>query len=107
MATGTAQMMLQCIFNGSLSMQDKEIERRPYHRNCSYALHKSKGVCSNPCPQQSKSLFPKKQSWTNYSLSTAASKLSGPSSLVDKLLVRNKEDANGTLPQKIEFIVGP
>ena len=105
MATGAAQMMLQCIFNGSLSLQDKEIERRPYHRNCSYALHKSKGVCSNPCPQQS--LFPKKQSWTNYSLSTAASKLSGPSSLVDKLLVRNKEDANGTLSQKIEFIVGP
>ncbi|KAL0013621.1 hypothetical protein SO802_000690 [Lithocarpus litseifolius] len=34
----------------------------------------------------------------------AASKLSGPSSLVDKLLVRNKEDANGTLSQKIEFI---
>lgn len=28
-----------CVFDGSLSMQDFLIERRPYHRNCGCALH--------------------------------------------------------------------
>ncbi|PQP97438.1 hypothetical protein Pyn_10107 [Prunus yedoensis var. nudiflora] len=41
---GVAGMMFQCAFEGSLSMQDTEIERRPYHKNCTCALHKFKVV---------------------------------------------------------------
>ncbi|BFG38636.1 hypothetical protein CerSpe_249100 [Prunus speciosa] len=47
-SAGVAGMMFQCVFEGSLSMRDSEIERRPYHKNCSCALHRSEGdACSN------------------------------------------------------------
>ncbi|KAL6282972.1 hypothetical protein ACE6H2_013901 [Prunus campanulata] len=60
-------MMFQCVFEGSLSMQGSEIERRPYHKNCSCALHRFEGdVCSNAC--QRNISFPKKQSWSDSSL---------------------------------------
>ncbi|KAB2618845.1 hypothetical protein D8674_014714 [Pyrus ussuriensis x Pyrus communis] len=55
--------MFQCVFEGSLSMQDTGIERRPYHKNCSCALHSKAGVCSNAC--QRNISFPKKQSWSD------------------------------------------
>lgn len=62
MATITAEMMLRYVFDGSLSMNDFEIERRPYHRDCKCALHKSKGSeRSSCCPGNSRiSNFPKK-----------------------------------------------
>ncbi|KAB2618841.1 hypothetical protein D8674_014710 [Pyrus ussuriensis x Pyrus communis] len=60
---GISGMMLQCVFQGSLSMQDTEIERRPYHKNCGCALHSNAGVCSNAC--QRNFSFPKKQSWSD------------------------------------------
>ncbi|KAE8126142.1 hypothetical protein FH972_020886 [Carpinus fangiana] len=98
MAAGAADMMLQCVYEGSLSMHDMEIERRPYHRNCSCALHKLKGVYSiNACSshhQRNNISFPKKNSWTDCcSLSISASKSSSqlPSLLVD-LSNRNRED---------------
>ncbi|CAB4307200.1 unnamed protein product [Prunus armeniaca] len=62
MATGVAAMMLQSVIEVSISMHDMEIEHRPYHRNCSCALHKLKRICSNACPpQQSDISFPKKK----------------------------------------------
>ncbi|KAH0970222.1 hypothetical protein GBA52_022378 [Prunus armeniaca] len=80
-SAGVAGMMFQCVFEGSLSMRDTEIERRPYHKNCSCALHKSKeGACSNAC--QRNISFPKKQSWSDGSLcmqaASASSKFSSP-----------------------------
>ncbi|KAL6221352.1 hypothetical protein ACLB2K_009103 [Fragaria x ananassa] len=70
---GASGMMFQCVLEGSISMHDTVIERRPYHKNCNCALHKSKGgVCSNTCSQQRTISFPKKQSWTDGSLSMAA-----------------------------------
>ncbi|KAL6226193.1 hypothetical protein ACLB2K_000156 [Fragaria x ananassa] len=70
---GASGMMFQCVFEGSLSMRDIEIERRPYHKNCNCALHKSKrGACSNVCPQQSNLSFPKKHSWIDGSLCMSA-----------------------------------
>ncbi|CAA3016317.1 Hypothetical predicted protein [Olea europaea subsp. europaea] len=50
-ATGAADMMFRCVFEGSLSMCDMDIERRPYHRNCTCALHKQKSSCSNALPR--------------------------------------------------------
>ncbi|BFG39493.1 hypothetical protein CerSpe_257670 [Prunus speciosa] len=58
-------------------MQDMEVERRPYHKNCTCALHKSKGgVCSNACPQKRNISFPKKLSWTDGSLCMQAASTS-------------------------------
>ncbi|GMJ07250.1 hypothetical protein HRI_004394200 [Hibiscus trionum] len=83
MATGAAEMMFRCVFNGSISMQDGFIERRPYHRNCKCALHKLKGGCSSTCSSRTTKLpFPKKQAWGNCCLSLSASKLSSQSPLL-------------------------
>ncbi|CAL9028135.1 unnamed protein product [Prunus brigantina] len=62
MATGIAAMMLRSVIEVSISMHDMEIEHRPYHRNCSCALHKLKSICSNACPPQQRNIsFPKKK----------------------------------------------
>ncbi|KAK4265313.1 hypothetical protein QN277_026380 [Acacia crassicarpa] len=66
-------MMLRCVFNGSLSMQDMEVERRPYHKNCSCALHKSKGNSPATACQQRMISFTKR---TRRCLSLKASKSS-------------------------------
>ncbi|KAK9697934.1 hypothetical protein RND81_08G070800 [Saponaria officinalis] len=34
-----------CVFDGSISGPHCEIDRRPYHRNCGCALHRSGGGC--------------------------------------------------------------
>ncbi|KAK4604628.1 hypothetical protein RGQ29_012909 [Quercus rubra] len=87
-------MMLQCVFGGSLSIHDMEIERRPYHRYCNCALHNLKDGSSNSCSHQRNISFPRKQSQTKCSLSIAASKSSSHSSLLDELSNRNGEDTN-------------
>ncbi|KAJ1440100.1 hypothetical protein SESBI_02337 [Sesbania bispinosa] len=74
MTIGAAQVMLRCVFDGSISMQSVEKERRPYHKNCSCELHKLKHGCSCAFPQQRMVAFPKRQSWSDCSLSTKASK---------------------------------
>ncbi|KAG6676716.1 hypothetical protein I3843_15G156900 [Carya illinoinensis] len=91
MAAGAAETMLRCVFDGCLSMQDKEIERRPYHRNCSCAMHNLKGASSSDCFHQRKISFPNKHSRTENSLSIAASKSSYGS-------VRRKEVRNYCQP---------
>ncbi|XP_048322283.2 uncharacterized protein LOC125419813 [Ziziphus jujuba] len=102
MATKAAQMMLQCVFEGSISMHDTEIARRPYHKNCGCALHSSKGACSNSCPTQRKLFFPKKQSWSNSSLSISASSSSSSHlhSLPHDGSNRNREDVNWDLSNR-------
>ncbi|KAK4369869.1 hypothetical protein RND71_009344 [Anisodus tanguticus] len=74
MATGAAAMMLQCVFDGSLSMSDMDIERRPYHKNCSCALHKQKGEQPNTCVHSRNISFPKMQKRQDITLSIEASK---------------------------------
>ncbi|KAI3513836.1 hypothetical protein L1887_12033 [Cichorium endivia] len=49
MATGAAAMMLHCVFEGSLSMSEIDKERRPYHKNCSCALHRPKDETPTTC----------------------------------------------------------
>ena len=92
MATGAAaEMMLRCVLEGSLVMQEIEVERRPYHRNCSCALHNLKGVCSSACSRTRNISFSKKKTWNDCSLSMAASQLSSQSSLHGGSLVRSME----------------
>ncbi|PRQ46212.1 hypothetical protein RchiOBHm_Chr2g0086611 [Rosa chinensis] len=100
MATlGISGMMFHCVFEGSLSMQDTEIERRPYHKNCNCALHRSMGdACSNACPQQRNISFPKKQSWADSFLCIAtASKFSSQHSFLanTSTFTGNRESVNG------------
>jgi hypothetical protein len=102
MTTVAAEMMLRCVFDGCLSMQDMEIERRPYHRNCSCQLHKLKGFSFNACPHQRNVSFPKKHSWTDCCpLSIAASKSSSQRSLLGDLSSRNRED--GKFLQRLDM----
>ncbi|KAL9399698.1 hypothetical protein Peur_008659 [Populus x canadensis] len=54
--------MFRCVFDGCISMDSMEIERRPCHRNCNCALHKSKAGSSPSFPQPRNILFPEKQS---------------------------------------------
>ncbi|KAJ0091457.1 hypothetical protein Patl1_14832 [Pistacia atlantica] len=59
-AIGATEMMLKGLFHGSLLLDDTSIERRPYHRNCSCALHKLNGGFSAACSQKTHVSFPKK-----------------------------------------------
>ncbi|KAJ4709666.1 Zinc finger, SWIM-type [Melia azedarach] len=75
-AAGAGEMMLvRCAFEGSLSMHDVEIERRPYHKNCGCALHNQKGsaaVCSIASAKHNNLSFRSKKSWAHCSMSMAA-----------------------------------
>ncbi|XVF47955.1 hypothetical protein PTKIN_Ptkin03bG0151200 [Pterospermum kingtungense] len=88
MGSGAGVMMFRCVFEGSIVMQDSSIERRPYHRSCDCALHKLKGVCSSACSRPSNISLPKKQPWTDCSLSISASKFSSQSSLPEVSSIR-------------------
>ncbi|KAK7347166.1 hypothetical protein VNO80_21693 [Phaseolus coccineus] len=81
MATGACQMMLRFVFEGSISLHDMEIERRPYHKNCGCALHNLNGICSKACPQKTCVSFTKKTSWTECCMYTTTSKFSSQSFL--------------------------
>ncbi|KAG5593986.1 hypothetical protein H5410_035218 [Solanum commersonii] len=79
MISGAAEMMLQCVvFDGSLPMLDMDIERRPYHRNCSCTLHQKKGKQLNTCVH-GRNISPKRQKQKDITLSITASKFSSPS----------------------------
>ncbi|KAL2481210.1 hypothetical protein Adt_34176 [Abeliophyllum distichum] len=95
MATGAADLMFRHVFEGSLSMCDIDIERRPYHRNCTCALHKQKGTCSKAVSHSRNISFPKKELWNKCSLiSVSASTVSSTSSYVGDSSVRSREYIN-------------
>lgn len=96
MATGAAaEMMLRCVLEGSLVMQELEVERRPYHRNCSCALHNLKStVCSSAACSRTRNIsFSKKKTWNIDSSLTMASttQFSSQSSLQGGHTVRGNE----------------
>ncbi|KAL2481212.1 hypothetical protein Adt_34178 [Abeliophyllum distichum] len=95
MATAATDLMFRCVFEGSLSMCDMDIDRRPYHRNCTCALHKQKGICSNSVSHRSNISFPKKDLWNKCSLiSVSASTFSSRSSHDGDSPVRSRECIN-------------
>ncbi|KAL4345969.1 hypothetical protein HN51_064114 [Arachis hypogaea] len=52
MATGASQMMMvRGVMEGSISTKDRNVERRPYHKNCGCELHNSNPE-NGVCPQQ-------------------------------------------------------
>ncbi|KAF9662802.1 hypothetical protein SADUNF_Sadunf18G0092200 [Salix dunnii] len=52
MATGSADGFFRYVYDGCLSGSDMGIDRRPYHRNCRCALHKSKENCPHALPRR-------------------------------------------------------
>ncbi|CAA3005083.1 Hypothetical predicted protein [Olea europaea subsp. europaea] len=95
MAARAANLMFQYAFEGSLSMYDMDIERRPYHRNCTCALHKQKAACSNAVSRRRNVSFPKKELWNKCSLiSVSASTISSHSSYFGDSSVRSNEHSN-------------
>lgn len=90
MASGAAEMVFQFIFDASLS-NFESMERRPYHRNCSCALHKLKGTDCSTCYNSKYVVsFPKKKQFPNhYSFSITAPTVPSQSSLSREFNVRS------------------
>lgn len=80
MATGAAEGMMRCVFEGCLSGCDTGIERRPYHRYCGCALHKFGRKGSKGSRGGKNISYPMRRSWSEGSLVLAASGCCSPSS---------------------------
>ncbi|KAI6703292.1 hypothetical protein NL676_012428 [Syzygium grande] len=91
MATIAAETMLRCVVEGSLSVNDVEIERRPYHRNCGCALHKLKGDWPTACSHHKNVSLPRRELTSNCSFSMAAFKFSSHSSLLNGSSISSKD----------------
>ncbi|KAF5805122.1 hypothetical protein HanRHA438_Chr05g0215081 [Helianthus annuus] len=83
MASGAAgDSIFGNVFGGCISSDDIGIKRRPYHRNCSCALHKSgeNHHCSHALPP--KVSYPVRRSWSEGCLvaMTSAAAASSPGS---------------------------
>ncbi|KAI6703294.1 hypothetical protein NL676_012430 [Syzygium grande] len=89
MSTIADETTLRRVLDGSLSLNDTQIEQRPYHRNCNCALDKAKGSPSG-CSRHSKISFAKKELWADSSLSMATRKVSPQSSFT----VKGRENSN-------------
>ncbi|KAK6156572.1 hypothetical protein DH2020_010820 [Rehmannia glutinosa] len=64
MATGAAgDGLLRGMFEGCISGGDMGIQRRPYHKNCKCALHKSRGHCAHSS-RNSVVSYPIRRSWS-------------------------------------------
>ncbi|XP_059637097.1 uncharacterized protein LOC132279180 [Cornus florida] len=74
MATGAAagDGLFRGGFEGCLSGSDMGIQRRPYHRNCSCALHKSRGHCSHGSRLANIVKYPIRRSWSEGCLALMA-----------------------------------
>ncbi|KAI3805435.1 hypothetical protein L1987_27814 [Smallanthus sonchifolius] len=59
-------------FEGCITSGDLEITRRPYHRNCSCALHKTHGKCS-PISSVTNVSYPIRRVWSEGSLALMVS----------------------------------
>uniref|UniRef100_A0A162A9Z1 Uncharacterized protein n=1 Tax=Daucus carota subsp. sativus TaxID=79200 RepID=A0A162A9Z1_DAUCS len=92
----SGHMLPQYVFDSSLSLSDMDIERRPYHRNCSCALHKPKDARPRACFQHGNVAFSKIQSWIDCSMSVAATKSSSQSLFNSDLSGKNR-DKDGLL----------
>lgn len=76
MASGAADGLFRCVYEGCISGCDTGIERRPYHRNCGCALHnKSRKASSHALPARpcKKNVsYPMRRSWSEGSLALQA-----------------------------------
>nr|GMD76989.1 uncharacterized protein LOC109177774 [Ipomoea batatas]GMD80163.1 uncharacterized protein LOC109177774 [Ipomoea batatas] len=80
MAAGAASSdgLLRAVFDGCIS-HDAGIKRRPYHRNCSCALHKLRGHCSHLAGNKNAVSYPIRRSWSEGCLALATGAGAGAS----------------------------
>ncbi|KAF3453012.1 hypothetical protein FNV43_RR03445 [Rhamnella rubrinervis] len=80
-AASAADGVFRCVFDGCIAGCDA-IERRPYHRNCSCALHKSRQQCGHAWHKTKNISYPMRRAWSEgcLSLHLVASANSSPSS---------------------------
>ncbi|KAI3709337.1 hypothetical protein L2E82_39097 [Cichorium intybus] len=69
--------MFQRVYGGCISTDDLAIRRRPYHHNCSCALHKSGG---GHCSHVAKVSYPIRRSWSESSIVAMKSVAASPGS---------------------------
>ena len=100
MATIAVKMMPHCVLDGSIAVNDMEIKRRPYHRNCSCGLHKSKVAESTACSQPRNVSFRMKQPWNDCSLSVASVKFPCEHYSASDSSVRDSEHTDGALSHR-------
>ncbi|PIA45674.1 hypothetical protein AQUCO_01600123v1 [Aquilegia coerulea] len=87
MASGAAEGLIRCVLDGCLSESGVEIERKPYHRNCSCALHKPKGQCYKVSNGNKKISYPMRRSYSESCLALAESNFASPSSSPSYMLL--------------------
>ncbi|CAH1449208.1 unnamed protein product [Lactuca virosa] len=69
--------MFQRVYGGCISTDDMGVRRRPYHHNCSCALHKSGG---GHCSHLAKVSYPIRRCWSEGSIVAITSMASPDSS---------------------------
>ncbi|KAI3839377.1 hypothetical protein MKX03_032659 [Papaver bracteatum] len=83
MAAVAAEGLIRCVFEGCISTSDTDIERRPYHKNCNCALHrsssKSSSAATTKCNSKKKLSYPMRRSWSEGCLALAAANSSSSS----------------------------
>ncbi|KAL7134570.1 hypothetical protein ABFS83_11G035700 [Erythranthe nasuta] len=80
MATGAAgDGLIWGMFEGCISGGDMGIQRRPYHKNCTCALHNSGAHCSHTSRHKNIS-YPIRRSWSEGSLALIGNSSPSPSS---------------------------
>ncbi|ESW10436.1 hypothetical protein PHAVU_009G209300 [Phaseolus vulgaris] len=82
-SSAAADGLFRPIYEGCISAYDNDVERRPYHRNCSCALHnKSRRgrACSHKMPRCNSVSYPVRRAWSEGNLAMAAAAYSSPSS---------------------------
>ncbi|KAI3907705.1 hypothetical protein MKW98_016349 [Papaver atlanticum] len=83
MAAAAAEGLIRCVFEGCISTSDTDIERRPYHKNCTCALHrsssKSSSAATTNCNSKKKLSYPMRRSWSEGCLALAAANSSSSS----------------------------
>uniref|UniRef100_A0A0A0LWK0 Uncharacterized protein n=1 Tax=Cucumis sativus TaxID=3659 RepID=A0A0A0LWK0_CUCSA len=77
-----ADALLRCVYYGCIVSPDAEIDRRPYHKNCSCALHdRDNKRCSHSMSKHKSVSYPIRRAWSEGCLAmVAASGISSPSS---------------------------
>ncbi|KAK1437409.1 hypothetical protein QVD17_03200 [Tagetes erecta] len=90
MATGAVgDGMFRGVYGGCISGDDMGIQHRPYHRNCSCALHNSGG--GHDCFHVANVSYPIRRSWSADSmLKLSASSVSSPLSSSLSRMSRSK-----------------
>ncbi|KNA16921.1 hypothetical protein SOVF_084810 [Spinacia oleracea] len=93
---GDGGLLFRGFFEGSISGSHFEIDKRPYHKNCTCALHGSSGTANCPHQKPPKVSYPIKRSWSEGSLAMYSSLNPSPSS--SPASVDHISKGNGTPP---------